>query len=82
MFCYTNGYVYNTFEFYLHMGCKIEMYGYKLKKAKVVGNFDGENFLIDAQIYHAYESKYLENYKNTYKCNPYLSDNSDPNYKT
>ena len=28
----TNGFIYNTFEFYLKLGCKIQMYGYELPK--------------------------------------------------
>ena len=31
----TNGFIYNTFEFYLNLGCRIQMYGYELPKTEI-----------------------------------------------
>ena len=77
----TNGFIYNTFEFYLNLGCKIEMYGYELPKTEInIKIFDKETKII-AQTYHAYESTFLEDYKKNYNKYPILSDNCDPDYK-
>lgn len=77
----TNGFIYNTFEFYLNLGCKIEMYGYELPKTEItIKIFDKETKII-AQTYHAYESTFLEDYKKNYNEYPILSDNCDPDYK-
>ena len=67
----TNGFIYNTFEFYLNLGCKIEI---------TINILDKETKII-AQTYHAYESTFLEDYKKNYNKNPILSDNSDPDYR-
>lgn len=77
----TNGYIYNTFEFYLNMGCKIEMYGYELPKTVVSIKIFDETTAIIAQTYHAYETVFIEDYKKMYNEYPLLSDNCDPNYK-
>jgi len=77
----TNGFIYNTFEFYLNLGCKIQMYGYELPKTEItIKIFDKETKII-AQTYHAYESTFLEDYKKNYNEYPILSDNCDPDYK-
>ena len=77
----TNGYIYNTFEFYLQLGCKIEMYGYELPKRQFAIEIFGKETIITAQTFHAYESTFLEDYKNIYNEYPLLSDNCDPDYK-
>jgi len=77
----TNGFIYNTFEFYLNLGCKIQMYGYELPKTEITINIFGEETKIIAQTYHAYESTFLEDYKKNYNDYPILSDNCDPDYK-
>lgn len=77
----TNGYIYNTLEFYLNLGCKIKMYGYKLPNTEIIIDIFGEETKIKTQTYHAYESKFLEDYKKNYNEYPILSDNCDPNYK-
>jgi hypothetical protein len=77
----TNGYIYNTFEFYLNLGCKIEMYGYELPKTEFKIKIFDKEIKIIAQTYHAYESTFLEDYKKNYNQYPILSDNSDPDYK-
>jgi len=77
----TNGFVYNTFAFYLQLGCKIEMYGYELPLTQMTIEVFGKEIKISAQTYHAYESIFLEDYKTTYSEYPLLSDNCDPNYK-
>jgi hypothetical protein len=77
----TNGFIYNTFYFYLNLGCKIDMYGYELPKTELIINiFDKETKII-AQTYHAYESTFLEDYKKNYDKYPILCDNCDPDYK-
>lgn len=77
----TNGFIYNTFEFYLNLGCKIEMFGYKLPKTEFTIEIFGKPTKITAQTYHAYESTFLEDYKKMYNDYPLLSDNCDPDYK-
>ena len=77
----TNGFIYNTFEFYLNLGCKIEMYGYELPKTEMIINILDKETKIIAQTYHAYESTFLEDYKKNYNKYPLLSDNSDPDYR-
>jgi len=77
----TNGFIYNTFEFYLNLGCKIQLYGYKLPKTEITIEIFGKETKITAQTYHAYESTFLEDYKKNYKEYPILSDNCDPDYK-
>jgi len=77
----TNGFIYNTFEFYLSLGCKIEMYGYELPKTEFTIEIFGKETKITAQTYHAYESTFLEDYKKNYDDYPILSDNCDPDYK-
>ena len=77
----TNGFIYNTFEFYLQLGCKIEMYGYELPKTQITIEIFGKETKITAQTYHAYESTFLEDYKKIYNEYPILSDNCDPDYK-
>ena len=77
----TNGFIYNTFAFYLQLGCKIEMYGYELPKTEITIDIFGKATKITAQTYHAYESTFLEDYKKNYKEYPILCDNCDPDYK-
>ena len=77
----TNGFVYNTFLFYLQLGCKIEMYGYELPKAEITIEIFGKEKKISAQTYHAYETTFLEDYKNNNNEYPTLNDNCDPSYK-
>ena len=77
----TNGFIYNTFEFYLNLGCKIQMYGYELPKTEIIIEIFGKETKITAQTYHAYESTFLEDYKKNYNEYPILSVNCDPDYK-
>lgn len=77
----TNGFIYNTIEFYLNLGCKIEMYGYELPKTDFTIEIFGKETKIIAQTYHAYESTFLEDYRKNYGEYPILSDNADPDYK-
>lgn len=77
----TNGFIYNTFEFYLNLGCKIQMYGYELPKTEFTIQIFGKEKNIYVQTYHAYESTFLEDYKKSYNDYPILSDNCDPDYK-
>jgi hypothetical protein len=77
----TNGFIYNTFEFYLKLGCKIQMYGYELPKTEITIEIFGKETKITTQTYHAYESSFMEDYKKNYSKYPILSDNCDPDYK-
>jgi hypothetical protein len=77
----TNAFIYNTFEFYLSSGCKIEMYGYELPNMEFTIEIFGKEKKITAQTFHAYESTFLEDYKKNYKEYPILCDNCDPDYK-
>jgi hypothetical protein len=77
----TNGFIYNTFEFYLKLGYKIEMYGYQLPKTEFTIDIFGKQTKVSAQTYHAYESTFLSDYKKTHGKYPQLCDNCDPDYK-
>jgi len=77
----TNAFIYNTFDFYLNSGCKIEMYGYELPKMEFTIEIFGKEKKIIAQTFHAYESTFLDDYKKHYKEYPILCDNCDPDYK-
>lgn len=77
----TNAFIYNTFNFYLKNEYKIEMFGYKLPKLNVKVEILGEEHILTAQVYHKYESIFLEKFKKKYGEYPCLSDNSDPEYK-
>lgn len=78
----TNGIIYNTFEFYLNLGCEIKMYAYKLPEKIIEINFFDEEIIRDTtQTFHIYESKLLEEYKQLYGMYPILSFNSNPKYK-
>lgn len=77
----TNGFIYNTFEFYLNLGCKIQMYGYELPKTEITIEIFGKETKIIAQTYHAYETTFMEDYKKNYREYPILCDNCDPDYK-
>lgn len=76
----TNGYIYNTFEFYLQQGCVIQMYGYALPKIFLIHEIIGEKVKAPVQTYHIYESKYLKHYEREYGDYPILNDNCDPAY--
>lgn len=74
----TNAYIYNTFEFYLRLGCCIQMYGYELPKYEVKIKIFEEEEVVIPQIYHKYESKFLYDYKKNYLSFPILSYNCEP----
>ena len=77
----TNGFIYNTFYFYLSHNANIKMYGYKIPKIKHNCDILDETIEITLQTYHAYESIFLNDFKNIYGTFPILCDNSDPAYK-
>lgn len=77
----TNGFIYNTFAFYLEAGYKIDMYGYKLPKTEISIDIFEKPVNVYAQTFHAYESTFLEDFKEKYNTYPPLSDNCDPDYK-
>ncbi len=77
----TNGYIYNTFEFYLNQGCEIKMYGYEIPQTIIETTILGQKTNVIAQTFHAYETRYIEKYKEKYKMYPILCNNCDPNYK-
>ena len=76
----TNGYIYNTFEFYIKLGCKIEMYGYELPVDTKEIDFFGKKVEIVSQNFTAYESLLMSEYKDRYDKYPVLNDNCDPRY--
>lgn len=77
----TNAYIYNTFDFYLRNDYNIDMYGYMIPKCQIPLYIIDEIVNVDAQVFHAYEAKFLEEYKKTSGKYPSLSDNADPKYK-
>ena len=76
----TNGFIYNTFEFYLNLGCKMQMYAYELPKTEFNIEILGKDTKVKAQTYHAYESAFIKDYEQNYKEKPILCCNSDPDY--
>jgi hypothetical protein len=77
----TNGYIYNTFYFYLLNNANIKMYAFQIPVVKQVYNILDRECEIKLQTYHAYESIYIEDFKQLYGEIPFLCDNSDPNYQ-
>ena len=77
----TNGYIYNTFDYYLTLGKTIKMYAYKIPAVIIPVNILEETVQVIAQVYHAYESRIITKYKLQSGNYPSLCDNSDPNYK-
>ena len=77
----TNGYIYNTFEFYLKLDCTIKMYGYELPKIELEVEIFNKKVNVLAKTYHAYESSFINDYKKNYFSVPILCDNSDPIYR-
>ena len=73
----TNSMIYNTFEFYLKLGYKIQMYGYKLPIIKTTIEIDNKTYEIVVQTYHKYESVYIGNYEYNYKMELLLGKNRD-----
>ena len=78
----TNAFIYNSFHYYAEHGCKIEMYGYELPKEFVsVHFFDRYTRNIPVQTYHAYESVFINDFRETYGNKPDFCVNSDPDYQ-
>lgn len=76
----TNGFIYNTLEFYLQLGCSVKVYVYRLPKAVIVREICGETVEISAQTYHAYEAVLMSRFTKKYGFLPILCDNADPTY--
>ena len=77
----TNAYIYNSFIFYLKNNYKIEMYGYELPHSFLEMDIFGTKTKVEAQTFHAFESRCLEEYKKETGKYPILSCNADPNFK-
>jgi len=71
----TNGFIYNTFVFYLQLNYKIKMYAYKLPKAEIDINIFNIKQKILVQTFHIYENTFFNDYKKTYNNIPILCDN-------
>lgn len=78
----TNARIYNTFEYYLKKGKKIKMYAYHILNTMTTIKVFDEDINVDAQVYQAYETKCLEEYRKQTDRFPILSLNCDPKYKT
>ena len=76
----TNGFIYNTLEFYLQLGCSVKVYVYRLPKAVIVREICGQTIEISAQTYHAYEAVLMSRFTKKYGFLPILCDNADPTY--
>jgi hypothetical protein len=77
----TNAYIYNTFLFYLNCGYKIQMYAYQVPENKIKTKIFNKEANVCGQIFHAYESKFLEDFKQQFGVFPHLSERCDPRYK-
>jgi hypothetical protein len=76
----TNAYIYNTLDYYIRNESKISMYAYNIPEVKVNVNILGDEMGILAQVYHAYEAKFLKLYKSIIGRYPVLNDNLDSSY--
>tara|TARA_B100000767_G_C19552149_1_gene445404 strand:+ start:13 stop:753 length:741 start_codon:yes stop_codon:yes gene_type:complete len=77
----TNAFIYQTLDFYLELGFKVEIFGYKLDEKYVDAKIMDDIYKIRAQTYHKFESKYIQCFAEMYGFQPFLCDNSDPEYK-
>lgn len=78
----TNANVYNTLcAFIRQRGWKVELYGHLIESVKHKLHVFGEEVEVPVQTYHVYESKILGDFQRKYGSMPYLSFNSDPNYR-
>jgi hypothetical protein len=78
----TNANVYNTLcAFIRQRGWKVELYGHPVESVKHKLHVFGEEVEAPVQTYHVYESKILGDFEREYGSMPYLSLNSDPNYR-
>ncbi len=77
----TNAYMYNTFDHYIHQGNHIKMYGFVIPDVKVDVDVWGNKKVVNAQVYTAFETAALEQYKKQTGNYPQLSDNSDPTHR-
>jgi hypothetical protein len=77
----TNYRIYNTFEFYLKLGCVIEMFAYEIEPQFVVTDILGEKQKVPISVFHVIESKIISDFQKTYPRKVLISYNSDPNHK-
>jgi len=79
----TNAYLYHTIENSLiaNKNNNWNIYVWDLPISKFTMNILGEDTIIIAQTYHAYETICIKKYKMFTGSLPLLSDNCDPNYK-
>lgn len=78
----TNGFIYNTFDYYIRKGHTVKMWGFRIEPVTVNVNIWGETKDILPQIYTAFETNALEKYKTQTGHYPSLNDNSDPSHRT
>lgn len=78
----TNANVFNTLcAFILQRGWRVELYGMPLERVIHTLSVLDQEVKAPVQTYHIYESKFLGRFESKYKCMPYLSSNSNPNYR-
>ena len=77
----TNAYIYHTIEDTLHKGDLWEIWAWKLPVVMATVDILGEQVVIPAQVYHAYESKCIELFRNKVGKIPQLCNNSDPAFR-
>lgn len=79
----TNAHLYHTIENSLinNKNNKWKIYVWNLPISKFDMNILGEDTIIIAQTFHAYETICIKKYKNITGSLPMLCDNCDPNYK-
>lgn len=77
----TNAFIYNTFEFYLKLGCDIKVYAYNLPPTNITIPIFEKDTEIQVQTYHAFESHFLKDYKEHYDHYPILNTNCDPQFR-
>lgn len=78
----TNGFIYNTFDYYIRNGASIEMWAFEIPAVEVAVSVWGDEKTIRAQVYTAYETGALDTYARESGHYPCLSDNSDPSHRT
>jgi len=77
----TNAYIYNTLDHYVEKGHSVQMYAFKIPQPVITLSIWGNDTTIVPQVYTAYETGALEEYKKVLGRYPALSDNSDPSQR-
>ena len=79
----TNAKLYSTMNFYLTLGCKVDLYGYEIDEEfikKYIKIFE-QIYPIAEQVYHVYEGIFFADFYRLYNKYPVLGKYADTKYK-